>query len=39
MKLTELTIEIKYKDLLERYNYDWNKISQHKYFSEEFIEL
>ena len=38
MKLTELTIEIKYKDILERYNYDWDEISQYEYFSEEFIK-
>ena len=38
MKLKELTSEIKYKDILERYNYNWNQISKYEYLSEEFIE-
>ena len=38
MKLTELTIEIKYKDILEKYNYNWKVISRYAYLSEEFTE-
>ena len=38
MKLNELASEIKYKDILKRYNYNWLMISCHKYLSEEFIE-
>ena len=34
MKLVELTVEIKYKDILEKYNYDWNQISKYEYLSE-----
>ena len=39
MNIIELSEKIKYKGILERYNYDWNLISKHEYLSEEFIEF
>ena len=37
MKLKELTNKIEFEDILEKYNYDWKKISLHEYLSEEFM--
>ena len=38
MKLTDLISNIKYKDILEKYNYNWKVISRYAYLSEEFTE-
>ena len=38
MKLEELKDKIKFEDILDKYNYNWNEISKHKYLSQNFID-